>query len=343
MTRGDHRSGDRHGDESRSAGWLDASMVYGSNAATAAGSARAGRPHANLGGRQPADRQRDVRGGRCARGGKSVPDRAADAVHARAQLPGRPAARRRIRTGAAISSTSMRARSSRAEIAHITYAEFLPHLLGPDAIAPYSGYDPNVDPRITLEFAGAAFRFGHSIVSAETGTDRRERQRHGRGAGAPRHVLRCRRPTSPPTAGADGFLRHLASDAVAGDGRPHRRGPAQFPVRSARSPWISPRSTSSAGATSASARSIRRARHSGSPPIADFEQITDDPGTVARFAQPRSTASIRSTCGPADCPRRTHRVRWSARPSGDHRPAVREPARRRPALVREPGLRCRQR
>ena len=54
-----------------------------------------------------------------------------------------------------------------AEIANITYNEFLPHLLGPDAIAPYQGYDPSVDPTITEEFAGAAYRFGHSIVSGE--------------------------------------------------------------------------------------------------------------------------------------------------------------------------------
>ena len=40
-----------------------------------------------------------------------------------------------------------------AEIAHITYSEFLPHLIGPDALGAYSGYDPSVDPRITLEFA----------------------------------------------------------------------------------------------------------------------------------------------------------------------------------------------
>ena len=52
-----------------------------------------------------------------------------------------------------------------AEIANITYNEFLPHLLGPDAIAAYQGYNPGVDPTITEQFAGAAYRFGHSIVS----------------------------------------------------------------------------------------------------------------------------------------------------------------------------------
>ncbi len=56
-----------------------------------------------------------------------------------------------------------------AEIANITYNEFLPHLLGPDAIPDYQGYDPNVNPTITEEFAGAAYRFGHSIVSGELG------------------------------------------------------------------------------------------------------------------------------------------------------------------------------
>ena len=35
-----------------------------------------------------------------------------------------------------------------AEIAHITYSEFLPHLLGSDAIDPYAGYDSSVDASI---------------------------------------------------------------------------------------------------------------------------------------------------------------------------------------------------
>ncbi len=54
-----------------------------------------------------------------------------------------------------------------AEIEHITLDEFLPHLLGPNTLTSYHGYDPNVDPRITEEFAGAAYRFGHSIVSQD--------------------------------------------------------------------------------------------------------------------------------------------------------------------------------
>jgi len=53
-----------------------------------------------------------------------------------------------------------------AEIARITYNEFLPHLLGPNAIKAYKGYKAGVDARLSEEFAGAAFRFGHSIVSA---------------------------------------------------------------------------------------------------------------------------------------------------------------------------------
>jgi hypothetical protein len=47
----------------------------------------------------------------------------------------------------------------------ITYEEFLPALLGPGVLAPYNGYNPNVDPRISNLFSGAVFRLGHSMLS----------------------------------------------------------------------------------------------------------------------------------------------------------------------------------
>ncbi len=55
----------------------------------------------------------------------------------------------------------------RAEIQSITYNECLPALLGFDAIGPYQGYDPDVNPDIANEFSTAAYRFGHSMLSSE--------------------------------------------------------------------------------------------------------------------------------------------------------------------------------
>lgn len=51
-----------------------------------------------------------------------------------------------------------------AEMQHITYSEFLPILLGPEALPAYRGFKEEADPSITNEFATAAFRFGHSLL-----------------------------------------------------------------------------------------------------------------------------------------------------------------------------------
>ncbi len=67
-----------------------------------------------------------------------------------------------------------------AEIQSITYNEFLPALLGKDAIADYEGYDSSVNPSIVNEFSTAAFRFGHTTLSdavdfvGNDGTEERE-------------------------------------------------------------------------------------------------------------------------------------------------------------------------
>ncbi|MGB1250715.1 MAG: peroxidase family protein [Candidatus Promineifilaceae bacterium] len=52
-----------------------------------------------------------------------------------------------------------------AEIQIITYAEFLPLLIGSTTIPAYSGYDASIDPSIATEFSTAAFRVGHTMLS----------------------------------------------------------------------------------------------------------------------------------------------------------------------------------
>ena len=54
-----------------------------------------------------------------------------------------------------------------AQMQVITYEEFLPVLLGPDALSPYRGYDESVDAGITNVFSAAAYRLGHSMLSAQ--------------------------------------------------------------------------------------------------------------------------------------------------------------------------------
>ena len=99
-----------------------------------------------------------------------------------------------------------------AEMVNITYSEFLPHLLGSGAIPAYHGYNPSVDPTITEEFEGAAYRFGHSIVSSDINSI------NNLGATTAEQAL-ADTFFEPPASfvangGADGLLRHLASDTA---------------------------------------------------------------------------------------------------------------------------------
>ncbi len=51
-----------------------------------------------------------------------------------------------------------------AEIQVITYKEFLPALIGKNALAPYRGYKHG-NPTIAAEFSGGAYRLGHSLIN----------------------------------------------------------------------------------------------------------------------------------------------------------------------------------
>lgn len=51
-----------------------------------------------------------------------------------------------------------------AEMQSVTYNEFLPALLGTGALGSYDGFDAAVDPGISVLFATACYRLGHSMV-----------------------------------------------------------------------------------------------------------------------------------------------------------------------------------
>jgi peroxidase len=52
-----------------------------------------------------------------------------------------------------------------AEIEVITYKEFLPALLGSNALKGYRGYSSATNPSISTEFSSAAYRIGHTLVN----------------------------------------------------------------------------------------------------------------------------------------------------------------------------------
>lgn len=68
-----------------------------------------------------------------------------------------------------------------AQLQAITYEEFLPVLLGPGTMAPYTGYNSSVDPGIANEFSTAAYRFGHTMLSPQLQRVRRNGQPYRRG------------------------------------------------------------------------------------------------------------------------------------------------------------------
>lgn len=49
-------------------------------------------------------------------------------------------------------------------VQNVTVKEYLPSLLGQDKLGPYEGYKPEVDARVSNEFSTAAYRMGHSQV-----------------------------------------------------------------------------------------------------------------------------------------------------------------------------------
>ena len=191
-------------------GWLDASMIYGSDAATAASLHLAdGHMKTSAGQNLPI-----VDGAFAAGDTRAAENPSLTALHTLFVREHNYQVDQLHHAHPEMSGEELYQQARgivAAEIEHITYSEFLPHLLGADALVAYQGYDPSVDPRISVEFAGAAFRFGHSIVSAET----EKIGEQGEVLGSTQDLKDVF--FEPPAAfaansGADGMLRHLASD-----------------------------------------------------------------------------------------------------------------------------------
>jgi peroxidase len=58
-----------------------------------------------------------------------------------------------------------------AEYQAIVFNEWIPAVLGRNALGQYQGYNTNVNPSIATEFSTVAFRFGHSLLSPTIGRD----------------------------------------------------------------------------------------------------------------------------------------------------------------------------
>jgi hypothetical protein len=61
-----------------------------------------------------------------------------------------------------------------AEEETITYTEFLPAILGPNALPAYAGYNSHINASIATEFSTVGFRFGHSLLSGTVGRNKND-------------------------------------------------------------------------------------------------------------------------------------------------------------------------
>ncbi len=166
----------------------------------------------------------------------------------------------------------------------ITYREFLPRLLGPDALPPYVGYDPTLNAGINNEFSTAAYRLGHTLLSPRL----MRLDADGQAIAAGHLALR------------DAFFR---PDRLVDEGgiEPVLRGltaqPAQeldaYVVDDVRNFLFGP---PGAGGLDLASLNLQRGRDHGLPaynvvrqayglpPVTSFAQITSDPGVQARLA-----------------------------------------------------------
>jgi peroxidase len=167
-----------------------------------------------------------------------------------------------------------------AEIQDITYNEWLPHILGGNGIGVYHGYNPNVDPRISQEFAVAAFRWGHS------GIDETIDHVDAHGGEISQSLTDAFKlpATEFTTLGADGFIRSQIAD--------HMQVVDARIVDSLRDGLFDPNGPADLAAINiqrgrdANIGTLNDVRHDlGLKEYTKFEQISSDKATVAALKE----------------------------------------------------------
>ena len=171
-----------------------------------------------------------------------------------------------------------------AQMQVITYREYLPALLGPDALDPYRGYDDTVDPRIANVFSTAIYRYGHSALSPVL----RRLDENGNAIEAGALPLRDAffNPSLLVQDGVEPLLRGLAAQVC-------RRVDIEI-VDDVRNFLFGPPGS---GGLDLASLNIQRGRDHGLPrynvvrvamglpPAASFGEVTSDPVTRSRLAE----------------------------------------------------------
>ncbi|MFI4897587.1 MAG: peroxidase family protein [Phycisphaerales bacterium JB059] len=170
-----------------------------------------------------------------------------------------------------------------AEMQAITYNEFLPKLLGRNAIPPYRGYRPEVNASIANVFATAAYRVGHTMLSTQI--LRLDANGDEIAAGHLDLASAFFAPSEVTSNGIDSLLRGLASQ--------HAQNIDAYVVDDIRNFLFGP---PGAGGFDLASLNIQRGRDHGlpsynavrvafgRPPATSFEQVNPDPVVAGRLA-----------------------------------------------------------
>jgi peroxidase len=168
-----------------------------------------------------------------------------------------------------------------AEIQIITYRDFLPLLMGKKPLAPYHGYQPQVNAGIANAFSGAAYRVGHTLLSPQL----LRLDEHNHSIGDISLADAFFNPTQISSIGIEPYLRGLA-----------RQRPQEvdaYVVDPVRNFLFGP---PGAGGFDLAALNIQRGRDHGLPrynqvrmdyglpPYATFAQMNPDPVIQAKLA-----------------------------------------------------------